>query len=56
MEPVGAAMARLPEMEAVGVPELTLMSANLAEEVALEPMRRSVVSLTGERAPDASLQ
>src|SRR3990172_9190510 len=39
--PVGTARARLPEMEAVGVPVLTLRKANLAEAEAEAPIKRS---------------
>ena len=37
----------LPEIEAVGVPESTLIKANLADEVEVPPIRRSRVSLMG---------
>ena len=44
------------DTEAVGVPELTLRTANFAEVVAALPIRRSKVSLIGEIAPDDVLQ
>ena len=39
------------EMEAVGVPELTFMNANLDEEVEFPPRSRSRVRFPGARAP-----
>ena len=42
-----ALLPELAEMVAVGVPELTLRTANLAEVVAAPPMRRSTVELLG---------
>ena len=51
-----ALFPELAEMVAVGVPELILMAANLAEAVELAPIKRSRVSLLGEIAPDAILQ
>src|SRR3989304_9402055 len=41
------APATEPAMEAVGVPEPTLMKANLAEGVALPPTKRSTVVFLG---------
>ena len=41
----------LAEMEAVGVPLLTFMKANLEEEVDTPPRVRSVVRFPGERTP-----
>ena len=48
----------LPEAEilAVGVPEFTLRKANFALVVAVPPIRRSVVELTGLSAPFAKFQ
>lgn len=46
-DPVGAAMARFPPIEAVGVPLFMLRTANLAEAVEVPPMRRSTVELPG---------
>ncbi len=53
---VVALLPELAEMEAVGVPPLTLSSANLAEAVALLPTSKSKVLLTGEIVPEAILQ
>jgi len=39
-----------PEMEAVGVPPATLVKANLAEPVAVEPRSRSSVIFVGAKA------
>src|SRR5258706_708082 len=44
------------ETEAVGVPVLTFMNANLELVVAVLPINRSRVSLTGESAPELILQ
>ena len=46
-----ASKVRLPDTEAVGVPELTFKKANLAEAEALFPIRTSRVSLMGDKAP-----
>jgi len=40
-----------PEIEAVGVPPATLVKANLALLVAVEPSKRSSVMLVGANAP-----
>ena len=40
-----------PEMEAVGVPELTFKKANLAEVLACPPTKRSSVEFSGKMAP-----
>ena len=47
-----------PEIEAVGVPELTFRNANFAEAVDWEdaPIRRSTVALFGRRAPPVCVQ
>ena len=45
------APATEPAMEAVGVPELTLRKANLAEAVACPPSSRSTVEFLGTMAP-----
>ena len=44
------------EIDATGVPELTLSTANLAEAVAFAPTNRSKVSLKGETVPELSFQ
>ncbi len=44
-------MPELAEMDAVGVPPAMFKTANLAEEEAVLPSRRSSVILKGERAP-----
>ncbi len=53
---VVALLPELAEIEAVGVPPLTLSSANFAEAVALLPISKSRVSLTGDTVPEAILQ
>jgi hypothetical protein len=45
--PVGTAKDRLPEIVAVGVPPAMLIKPNLALEVAVPPIRRSMVELPG---------
>ena len=45
--PVGTAKDRLPEIVAVGFPELTLMKANLALAVEVPPISKSSVALLG---------
>ena len=42
---------KLPAAEAVGVPELLLRTAKLADVLACPPMRKSTVELFGNRAP-----
>src|SRR6185437_2153673 len=44
------------DMDAVGVPDWTLMKANFAEEVADEPRSKSSVSVFGDNAPATSCQ
>lgn len=51
-----ALLPELAEIEAVGVPPATLRKANLALVVAEFPIRRSRVSLIGDRAPLVNLQ
>jgi len=53
--PVGAANERLPAIEAVGAPLFTLIKANLAEAVALDPSKKSSVGFLSKIAPDPSL-
>ena len=45
------ALAPVPEIEAVGVHELTLIKANLALPVAWDPSSKSWVSIFGVRTP-----
>jgi len=45
------ALLRPPEIEAVGVPELTLVKANLADAVEIPPINRSTVAFFGVSAP-----
>lgn len=45
-----------PEIDAVGVPEFTLITANLALAVDWPPIRRSTVELFGAKNPDPSVQ
>lgn len=52
-------MASLPddaEIEAVGVPLLTLINANFAEEVAVPPMRKSTVVFAAYSTPFCCLK
>ena len=53
-ERVVAIFPELPEIEAVGVPELTLMNANLEEAVDTPPRRRSVVVFLAKIVPLAT--
>lgn len=47
-----ASRVRSPEMVAVGVPPATLIKPNLAEDVAVAPIKTSSDILVGERAPE----
>jgi len=55
-ESVVAIFPELAEIEAVGVPELTFMNANLAEAVEIPPSSRSTVVLFANIAPFACPQ
>ena len=51
-----ALLPELAEIVAVGVPELTLMKPNLAEAVAVLPIKTSRVSFMGDKAPSLRRQ
>ena len=48
-----ATLAKVPEIEAVGVPEPTPVKANLADVVADPPISKSTDGFLGERTPEA---